>query len=63
MAKGQFKSKRYGDVQEGMSYREIGLILGISHTHVKWIERRALNKLQVKFKEIIALEQGENFNK
>lgn len=51
------KSKRYGEVPNGMSYREIGKILGISHTHVKLIERNALNKLHIKFKQIMEQEE------
>lgn len=55
----QYMSKRYGEVPDGMSYRQIGKILGLSHTHVKLIERRALNKLKQKFKEIILAEGKE----
>jgi DNA-directed RNA polymerase specialized sigma subunit len=51
------ESKRYGKVPDGMSYREIGKILGISHTHVKLIERNALNKLRIKFKQIMEQEE------
>lgn len=51
-----YRSGEYGYVPDGMSYRQIGKILGISHTHVKLIERRALEKLRRKFREIMEQE-------
>lgn len=47
------ESAEYGKVPDGMTYREIGMVLGISHTNVKRIERIALEKLRKRFRQII----------
>jgi ABC-type arginine transport system permease subunit len=42
---GHFRSA-YGEVPEGMGYREIGQALGMSHTNVMRLEKLALEKLK-----------------
>jgi len=53
---GHFRGKVSGEVPEGMSYREIGKILGISYACVADIEKRALAKVKQRLIKAMELE-------